>query len=133
MNRITTFLVLLSLIIATGCEGTRPLSGREKGVLGGAAIGSGLGAIVGNQSGRAGEGTAIGGAAGALIGGVLGNESDKVSDRRDIQDERLRRQEEEIYRQQRDIDELRRRRGDYPRDSYDRRDPYYGEFNRDRY
>ena len=107
MNSINKTLLLICLTAAiAACA--QPLSSREKGVLTGAAIGSGLGAIVGNQTGDAGAGTAIGGGAGALIGGVLGNEMDKTDAQQREQEERMRRQERELERQRREIEELRR-------------------------
>ncbi len=51
-------------------DGTRT---RTEGALAGTAIGAGLGAIIGNQSGRAWEGAAIGAVAGGLTGLAVGN------------------------------------------------------------
>lgn len=47
------------------------------GALAGAAIGAGTGAIIGSQSGHAGEGALIGGAIGALTGGLIGRAMDQ--------------------------------------------------------
>lgn len=119
--------VFLSLVSLVACS-AQPLSGREKGVLGGAAIGSGLGAIIGNQTGNTGAGIAIGAGAGALSGGLIGNEMDNVDTRSRDQDERMRRQEEELRRQQREIEELRRQRGG---DRYDSRSDYDSGYRED--
>lgn len=100
-------LILLALITVVGCS-SQPLSSREKGTLGGGALGAGLGAIIGNQVGNTGAGIAIGGAAGAISGALIGNEVDNQDVARSEQDERLRRQEEELRRQRREIEELRR-------------------------
>jgi len=88
------------------CSG-QSLSGREKGVLGGAAIGSGLGAIIGHAAGSTGAGIAIGGAAGALSGGLIGNEMDNQDEARSQQNERIRRQDEELRRQRREINSIK--------------------------
>ena len=50
----------------------------------GTALGAGLGAIAGNQCGRAGEGTAIGAGVGALTGAVVGS----IMENREMQAER---------------------------------------------
>ena len=105
LKKLSILIVFVSL--ATACSESRPLSSREKGVIGGTAIGAGLGAIVGNATGNAGAGTAIGAGFGALTGGILGNESDRQDRRYEDQDERFRRQEEELRRQRREIQELR--------------------------
>lgn len=57
-----------------GCNTTA----REDGALLGGALGAGLGAIVGHQSGHAGEGALIGGAAGAITGAIVGDQYEKV-------------------------------------------------------
>ncbi len=61
---------VFALCAMTGCE-TTPT---QDGALLGGALGAGLGAIVGNQSGHGGEGALIGAGAGALVGAIMGNE-----------------------------------------------------------
>lgn len=69
MKKVTTILaasvVAVNGLMLTGCE-TAGGSG-----LSGAAIGAGIGAIIGNQSGHAGEGALIGAAAGGLTGLIV--------------------------------------------------------------
>jgi uncharacterized protein YcfJ len=64
--------VASSLTVLSGCR-------NDAGTF--AAVGTGLGAatgaIIGHQSGHAGEGALIGAGAGALGGYIIGNESDK--------------------------------------------------------
>ena len=61
----------MSLFFFTACSGSG-LGTTEKGAISGAAVGTGLGAIVGHQHGRGGEGAAIGAGFGALSGGLIG-------------------------------------------------------------
>ncbi|PCJ62756.1 MAG: hypothetical protein COA73_05955 [Candidatus Hydrogenedentota bacterium] len=63
------FLVSIS-VLASGCA-TTPV---EHGVLTGGALGAGLGAIIGHQSGRQGEGALIGAGIGAITGALLADE-----------------------------------------------------------
>lgn len=65
--------VLGATLLAAGCN----TSSTTDGALLGGALGAGLGAVVGNQSGHAGEGALIGAGAGALTGGVIGNQYEK--------------------------------------------------------
>lgn len=130
-KRAYAFILASSLLISLPACESPALSQREKGALLGGTMGAGLGAIVGHATGETGAGIAIGAAAGAIGGGLIGNESDRIEGRQTEQDERMRRQDEMIRQQQREIDELRRSRGDgssrqrdpYPSD-YDRRDDY---------
>lgn len=55
----------------TGCE-TAP-SKTVQGAAAGTALGAGAGAIIGHQTGRAGEGAAIGAGLGAIGGGLMGS------------------------------------------------------------
>lgn len=64
---------VLVALLSSGCSG-QPLTTREKGLLGGGALGAGTGAIIGAAVGHPGAGAAIGGGLGALAGGVIGNE-----------------------------------------------------------
>jgi len=65
-------LTLLVTFAGVGCY-TTPT---EQGALAGSAIGAGLGAIVGNQTGHGAEGALIGAGAGALSGALIGNAVD---------------------------------------------------------
>ena len=62
---------LILAIAATSCTST------QTGTVFGGGIGAGAGAIIGHQSGDAGEGALIGGALGALTGAIVGHEIDK--------------------------------------------------------
>jgi hypothetical protein len=70
MNKLYSTLCLVALfslsIALSGCATPEGRAG-----LTGAAIGAGLGAIIGNQSGHAGEGALIGAAAGGLTGLIV--------------------------------------------------------------
>src|SRR3989338_10212519 len=61
--------VVAAALMVAGCE-TMP-NKTVQGAVAGGALGAGTGAIIGHQTGRAGEGTAIGAGLGAL-GGALG-------------------------------------------------------------
>ena len=58
-----------------GCEsmGTAAQSKTNQGAVLGGLLGAGTGAIIGNQTGHAGAGTAIGAGLGALSGGLMGH------------------------------------------------------------
>ena len=56
--------ISVASVFSSGCETT------GSNTIGGAVLGTGLGAIIGNQYGHSGRGAAIGGAAG-LLGGIL--------------------------------------------------------------
>ena len=99
-------LLFLSSFIG-GCSQNNPLGATGTGALGGAAAGAGLGAIIGHQSGRAGEGVAIGAGAGAILGGLLGANAGEQNSRLDEQDGRIRSQDEQIRENQRLIEQLR--------------------------
>lgn len=92
------------LTLLSGCA-AGPLTGREKGALGGGALGAGAGALIGHQTGHAAGGAAIGGVLGALTGGILGDQSD-------YQNQRAAATERELARQRREIQRLKHRRGD---------------------
>ncbi|OGX29078.1 MAG: hypothetical protein A3B78_03525 [Omnitrophica WOR_2 bacterium RIFCSPHIGHO2_02_FULL_67_20] len=67
--------IALLAVGAVGCEsmGTAAQSKTTQGAVLGGLLGAGTGAIVGNQSDRAGAGTAIGAGLGALGGGLMGH------------------------------------------------------------
>jgi uncharacterized protein YcfJ len=61
--------------LAAGCEsmGAAAQSETVQGAALGTAVGAGTGAIVGHQTGHAGEGAAVGAGLGALGGGLIGH------------------------------------------------------------
>lgn len=65
------------LALGVGCN-TTPT---QDGALLGGALGAGLGAIVGNQSGHGGEGALVGAGAGALIGAIAGDQVEQAQRR----------------------------------------------------
>ena len=95
---------VLCLLITSCAE----MSGSQKGALGGAAVGSGMGAIIRHGTGHTGEGIAIGAGVGGLSGALIGHESDNSDTRDAAQEERMRRLEEENRRQRRELEELKR-------------------------
>lgn len=64
----------LCALALTGCEamGTAAQSKTTQGAVLGGLLGAGTGAIIGEQTGKAGAGTAIGAGLGALGGGLVG-------------------------------------------------------------
>jgi outer membrane protein OmpA-like peptidoglycan-associated protein len=105
------FAVCLAMLSACA-PGQRGLRAREAGALAGGALGAGLGAIVGNQVGSSGAGVAIGSAFGALSGGLIGHAVDSQSDRLDVAEEQLGRQQREIDENRRLIAELQAKGAD---------------------
>ncbi len=79
MKQQTMVVGVIGLAIAAaglvGCEsmGTAAQSKTNQGAILGGLLGAGTGAIIGNQTGHAGAGTAIGAGLGALGGGLLGH------------------------------------------------------------
>ena len=102
----TAILAAAALLLVSACSG-EPLSTREKGTLGGGALGAGTGAIIGAAVGAPGAGAAIGGTLGAGTGFVVGNalQNGEVAQRR------LRSQvsmeQREIQTQHREIQSLK--------------------------
>jgi uncharacterized protein YcfJ len=86
--------VVVGVLLFTLAGCTQPLSTREKGTLGGGALGAGAGALIGSAVGSPGAGAAIGGALGAVTGAVTSDQ--------------LQAQDNLLSAQQREIEELRR-------------------------
>ncbi|NTV48842.1 MAG: OmpA family protein [Geobacteraceae bacterium] len=82
MKSIATFIAgsLAVAILASGCatnpDGSYEFKNTAIGSLGGAALGAGVGALVGGKSHR-GRNAAIGGLTGAVVGGGIGNYMDR--------------------------------------------------------
>lgn len=66
-------------VAQTGCS---TMNQTEKGVLGGGAIGAGVGTLVGAATGNPKTGAAVGGLLGAGVGGIIGNEADRKDEQR---------------------------------------------------
>jgi outer membrane lipoprotein SlyB len=99
-----------------GCS--QPLSTREKGTLLGGGIGAASGAIIGGAVGSPGAGAAIGGAMGALSGGLVGDQLQGQENRSAYQQQQINRQNSEIRRQRRDIEQLKQRSRSSDEDYY---------------
>jgi outer membrane lipoprotein SlyB len=91
-------LLLLGMVV--GSSRAQSLTTTEEGVIGGAALGAGTGAIVGAGVHHAGKGALIGAGLGAVTGGVVGHELQN-------QQNTQRRLEGEVSAQQRQIDHQR--------------------------
>jgi uncharacterized protein YcfJ len=117
----TTGIVGLTALTIASCAGGG-LTTREKTTLGGAALGAGAGALIGEAAGgKPGKGALIGGAIGGL-GGALTGSATQSRDQELYEHEReLERQRYEAERQRRELEDLRRDRY-YDREVY--RDPY---------
>ena len=79
MQRIAKFGLLM---LASGAVGCSSMSNTDRGVLGGAAVGSVAGALIGNATGNAQAGALIGAAGGGIAGGVIGHDADKEVQRK---------------------------------------------------
>lgn len=75
MSKSLALVSFAAVLLGTSCQNYGPNTNR--GAAAGALIGAGAGAIIGNQSGNAGEGALIGAGSGALIGGAFGNAKDQ--------------------------------------------------------
>lgn len=75
MHKIAVGTLVVCTLALTGCEtmGTAAQSKTTQGAVLGGLLGAGTGAIIGEQTGKAGAGTAIGAGLGALGGGLLGH------------------------------------------------------------
>src|SRR3989454_8719908 len=104
---LTTFIVLPLVMAFLGCS--TPLTTREKGAGIGALGGAAAGGIIGSAVRHPGAGAAIGGllglGAGALIGDQLQGRDNAASE----QDRQINQNQQEISRQQRELEELKRR------------------------
>lgn len=80
----TSLLVATVGLIATGCESTRNMSNRDKGVAIGAASGAVIGGVVGNNVGKGNTslgvliGAVVGGAAGGVIGAKMDRQAEEI-------------------------------------------------------
>jgi outer membrane lipoprotein SlyB len=110
-NTLTAMLLTGTIFIA-GCAGG-PLTAREKGAGIGALGGAAAGGIIGSAVGHPGVGAAVGGGLGLGAGALIGDQMQGQDNRNSVQDEDIRRNQAEIDRQRRELDRLRRERGEY--------------------
>jgi uncharacterized protein YcfJ len=108
---LTTRSLILVLAVVTGlavagCSG-QPLSTREKGTLGGGALGAGTGAIIGAAVGHPGMGAAIGGGMGAVGGYAVGNQMQNQEAQQTQTQGQISQQQSEIERQRRELQQLK--------------------------
>jgi outer membrane lipoprotein SlyB len=98
-------LVLFAMI--AGTSRAQSLTTTEEGVIGGAALGAGTGAIVGAGVHHAGKGALIGAGLGAVTGGVVGHElENQQNTQRQLQGE-VSAQQRQIDRQRAEIEQLK--------------------------
>src|SRR5262245_1576833 len=117
-------LIIAMVLMLAGCAGG-PISSREKTTLGGAALGAGAGALIGEATDHSpGKGALIGGALGGLGGALVGGETQANENELAAQQRRVDEQQYELDRQRRELEDMRRRDDDYYR-----RDPY-DDYNR---
>ncbi len=107
----SVFIVAGTLLFA-GCAGG-PLTTREKGAGIGALGGAAVGGIVGSAVGHPGAGAAIGGGLGLGAGALIGDQLQGHEHENYRQEEQIRRNQYELEQQRRDIERLRRQRGEY--------------------
>ena len=93
-------------LLAAGCT-SQPLSTREEGTLGGAALGAGAGAIVGAAVHHPGAGAAIGGGLGGLTGFAVSNSMENNEVANQQTQSQVQQQQQEIEQQRMEIEQLR--------------------------
>ncbi len=81
MKQVAGIGLAVAAVLLCGCEamGTAAQSKTNQGAVLGGLLGAGTGAIIGNQTGHAGAGTAIGAGLGALGGGLMGHAMEETS------------------------------------------------------
>lgn len=103
---------LAAAVLGAGCAGGS-LTTREKGAGIGALGGAAAGGIIGSAVGHPGAGAAIGGVLGLGGGALIGDQMQGQNNRNYDQDEQIRRNQSEIDRQRNELERLRRERGEY--------------------
>ena len=111
MNK-SPMLLLAGTLMVAGCAGGS-LTTREKGAGIGAVGGAVAGGLIGAAVGHPGAGAAIGGGLGLGAGVLVGDQMQGQENRNSTQDENIRQNQLEIDRQQRELERLRRERGEY--------------------
>ena len=109
-NKISRTVVGIGLLasLLAGCAGGS-LTTREKGAGIGALGGASVGGLIGSAVRHPAMGAAIGGALGLGAGALIGDQLQGRENQSYEQDRQIYQNEQEILRQQRDIETLRRR------------------------
>ena len=107
MKFLRTTLLAVGVLALASCSGYRVSKTATAGAIG-SVLGAGVGAIVGSQTGHVGPGAAVGAATGLLAGAYVGQMLEWKDEERDVLDEQYRRQQEQILRQRREIEDLKR-------------------------
>jgi phage tail tape-measure protein len=105
--RKSSVLFLTGALFLTGCAGGS-LTTREKGAGIGALGGAAAGGLIGAAVGRPGVGAAIGGGLGLGAGALIGDQLQGQENENYRQDEQIRNNQQEIQRQQSEINRLKR-------------------------
>ncbi len=105
-------LICVFTLLASSC--TQNYTMTEQSTAAGGAIGAGLGAIIGSQTGDAGAGLVIGALAGSGTGALIGNAIEKNNNQQQMasHDARISNNTRQIDSQKYEIQELRQRRED---------------------
>ncbi len=94
---IVTSLTLIE-VSTVRAEGVLGLSTTATNALGGGMLGAGAGAIIGHQTHHAAGGVAIGGGFGLVSGGLIGHQIQQGEERSAAQQQQINRQQREINR-----------------------------------
>ena len=106
----TTGIACITALTVASCAGGG-LTTREKTTLGGAALGAGAGALIGEAAdGKPGKGALIGGAIGGLGGALTGSAAQSRDQQLYEHERELERQRYEAERQRHELEEVRRDR-----------------------
>ena len=110
--RKTLLLLVAVALIGAGCAGG-PLTTREKGAGIGALGGAAVGGIIGSAVGHPGAGAAIGGGLGLGAGALVGDQLQGQEYQNYRQQDQIQRNQADIDRQRYELERLRRQRGEY--------------------
>ncbi|HYA29380.1 MAG TPA: glycine zipper domain-containing protein [Acidobacteriota bacterium] len=105
-------LLIAGTVFIVGCAGG-PLSTREKGAGIGAVGGAAVGGLIGSAVGHPGAGAAIGGGLGLGAGALIGDQLQGQENQNSRQDDDIHRNQVEIDRQRDELEKLKRQGGEY--------------------
>ncbi len=111
MKKIFSIFCIVSFLMFSSCAGQQ-FGQTEKGAVAGTALGAGLGAIIGDQTGHAGPGIAIGAATGALAGGLMGHTLESRDNKNQALRDRISINQRTLEENRRLIEELKRKGAD---------------------